>query len=199
MNDKKKDRNILLIALLVLLVVTTGAFIGTLARYVTSKTASDSAKVAKFGLNLPATLNLFSDSYSNVKADADGKKIIAPGTSGSYSFNVGGTSEVAYKVSANVTATYSDAWDGYEPLEFSLDGLTWTDLAEFKTNLSAALASETISPNTAYSSNQTIHWRWPFHVSTENDIKDTNVGMAAAEGAALNVTIRMEMTAAQVG
>ena len=198
MTKKQENKRKILIALLILSVVATGAYIGTIAKYVTSSTASDSAVVAKFGLNVPNTIQLFSDSYTNVKADVDGKKIVAPGTKGQYNFAVTGASEVAYRVSANITVLYSEEWDGYTPLEFSIDGTTWTTLEDFKVNLSNALASETISPGNVYSSTQKIYWRWPFHVSEEFDIKDTQMGIAAATETAPEVTVNINMIAAQV-
>ena len=198
MVEQKKNRKILFIVLLSLLVVLTSIFIGTLARYLTSGTITDGAEVAKFGLNVPTSIDLFSDSYTNVKADTSGKKIVAPGTAGEYTFNVSGTSEVAYKVSAKVSTTYSSDWNGYEPLEFSLDNLTWTNISDFETNLSAALGNKTLQPNEEYSSTQKIYWKWPFQVSTENDIKDTALGVKAAAGTALEATVKIEVTAAQV-
>ena len=195
----KKNKRILLVALLVLLVAITSIFIGTFAKYLQSRTVSDDAVVAKFGLDIPTTINLFSDSYTNVKADADGKKIIAPGTDGEYQFNVTGTSEVAYKVSADISIEYSDEWEDYAPLEFSLNGTTWTDdLTQFQDDLSTALASNTMSPNSTYTSTQTIHWRWPFYTSAANDLKDTAMGVKASEGPAPSVTVDIEVTAAQV-
>ena len=198
MTEMKKNKKMMLIALLALLVVASAAFIGTLARYVTSNEVSESADVAKFGLNIPNSINLFSDSYTNVKADVDGKKIIAPGTSGFYDFEVTGTSEVAYKVSADISLTYSEEWDDYDPLVFSVNGNTWTEFDLFKENLSSALASEIMAPNATYSTEQRIYWKWPFHVSTENDVKDTEMGLAAAEGTAPNVKVDILVTAAQI-
>ena len=198
MTETKKNRKATLILLLVLLVAITSAFVGTLAKYMTSETVSDDTVVAKFGLNIPNSIDLFSDSYSNVKSDTDGKMIIAPGTSGHYNFAVTGTSEVAYTVSADITVTYSEEWDDYEPLKFSINGDDWTDLEDFKGNLSTALASNTMAPNETYSNAQTIYWRWPFHVSPENDIKDTAMGRLAVGGTAPQVTVNIEVTAAQV-
>ena len=198
MTEKKKNKKFLLFVVLIILVAISGAIIGTFAKYITSEKVSDDAVVAKFGLDIPDTINLFSDSYTNVEADAEGKKIIAPGTSGQYKFVVTGTSEVAYKVESNIGITYSEEWDGYTPLEFSVDGNTWTNFTVFKTNLSNALESQVMAPNTEYASTQTIYWRWPFYTSAENDIKDTKAGIASAEGTAPEVTIDIEMTAKQV-
>ena len=196
--DKKKNRRSLLIVLLVLLVAVTSIFIGTLARYITSGEVSDDAVVAKFGFNTPATINLFSDSYTNVEADTEGKKVIAPGTEGQYQFNVTGTSEVAYQVSAEVAVEYSDEWAGYAPLQFSLNGNDWADFEAFQTNLSEAIASAVIQPNTPYASEQTIYWQWPFEVSQSGDTSDTAMGSLAASGTAPQVTVTIEVTAVQV-
>ena len=199
MAETKKNKKAVLITLLLLFVIATSALIGTLGKYVTSNTVSDGAVAAEFGLNIPNTINLFSDSYTNVQADAGGKKIIAPGTSGQYKFVVTGKSEVAYKVNAEISVTYSSEWNGYAPLEFSINGTDWTnDIEQFKASLSNALESETMAPNAEYASTQTIYWKWPFHVSAENDIKDTQMGMAAAEETAPSVSVTIEMTATQI-
>ena len=195
---KRKKKRFLIISLFVLLVAVISAFMGSFAGYILSSTISDNASVARFGLNIPNTVDLFADSYTNVKADTDGKKIIAPGTEGQYKFEVTGTSEVAYQVSAAVSLTYSAAWDGYEPLKFSINGTDWTDFDQFQTDLSNALSSTVMTPNTAYASTQTIYWKWPFTVSSAKDIQDTDMGTAAATGTAPTVALSIEVTAAQV-
>ena len=195
---KRKNKKLVLLVLLLLLVAVTGAFIQTLAKYVIVENVEDGAVVAEFGLNIPNTIDLFSDSYTNVEADAEGKKIIAPGTSGQYVFSVTGTSEVAYQISADVTVAYSDEWNGYAPLQFSIDNETWTTLTLFEENLAAALATNVMAPNAIYSNAQIIYWRWPFYVSSENDIRDTEMGAAAAAGNIPSVTVSIEVTAQQV-
>ena len=194
----KKNKRTLLAVLLVLLIVVTSAFIGSFAKYITSRTVSDSARVAKFGLGIPGTIDLFSDSYTNVQADTDGQKIIAPGTEGQYQFEVTGSSEVAYTVSANVSVVYSDEWDDYTPLLFSINGTTWTSFADFQTDLSTALASKTLEPNAAYTSTQTIYWKWPFHTSAGDDVKDSSMGYMASTATAASVTVELEVIATQV-
>ena len=131
-NDKRSKRRFLFILIVLLCVAITGTLIGTIAKYVTKQTVSDDAVSAKFGLGIPNTINLFSDSYTNVTSDTTGKKIIAPGTSGQYKFEVTGTSEVAYKVEAEISVVYSDEWEDYTPLEFSIDGETWTSFTDRK-------------------------------------------------------------------
>ena len=201
MQEKKRILRPGLALLLVLLVAITGSLIGTLARYVTSETASDAAAVARFGLGLPATIDLFSDSYPHVAADTAGKKVVAPGTAGQYAFEVSGTSEVAYSVSAAIEVEYSDHWGDYAPLEFSLKGESesWLDVEAFQIALSDALAAEVLAPNAAYSGAQTLYWRWPYFTTEDNDLKDTALGqLAAAEGEAPGVTVRIIVTATQI-
>ena len=197
MTEKKSNKTMIL-ALLVLVLIITGTFIATYAKYVTANTVDESAVVAKFGLNIPGTIDLFADSYTNVQSDTEDKKIIAPGTTGKYTFIVTGTSEVAYTVSADITVTYSEEWADYEPLQFSTDGDAWTTFEEFETKLRDALASDTLEPNKPYSGTQTIHWQWPYYVSPENDVKDTAMGALAADGTAPEVTIGLKVTATQV-
>ena len=198
MKKKKKQGNGLLFIIAFLFLAAMIAFVGTFASYITSRTVSDGAEVAKFGLNIPAAIQLFSDSYTNVQADADGKKIIAPGTDGQYTFKVSGTAEVAYTVSADVSLVYSAEWGEYRPLEFSIDGTVWTDFEQFGEDLSEALARVVMPANAVYDDSQTIYWRWPFSVSSGNDVKDTEIGALAAAGTAANVTVTIEVTAAQV-
>ena len=196
--NNKNNKKALILALFALLTVATLAFIGTMAKYMTATTATNEAVVAKFGLNVPNTIDLFKDSYTNVQADTQGKKIIAPGTQGSYDFEVTGMSEVAYKVEAEIAVVYSSLWGAYAPLEFSLNGTDWLKPEAFKTALAAALAREEMAPNESYSGEQTIHWRWPFYTNSEDDAKDSAMGQAAATGAAPKVTISVEITAVQI-
>ena len=81
-------------ALLVAVLLTTCAISGTFAKYVTSATSNDHARVAYWGFQSSNTLditNLFSDSYkdstgANVVKSADGDDVIAPGTTGTITF-----------------------------------------------------------------------------------------------------------------
>ena len=196
---KKKLRNrFFIVVILILLVAITSIFTGTLSKYIMTDEVSDEGAVAKFGLNLPNSINLFKDSYTNVSADETGKKIIAPGTEGFYAFNVEGSSEVAYVVSADISVTYSDEWEGYTPLLFSIDGDDWTSLEDFETNLSELLASTTIEPNAIYASTAKIYWQWPFTTTQENDKKDTKLGNLATTANVPTVTVDLVITAEQV-
>ena len=102
----KKNRMMRLASILLVLVLMTSSVVGgTFAKYTTSATSEDSARVANWGFERTNSMdltNLFLGSYDNV-ASNNGDDVIAPGTSGSTSFQFaydetnGTAPEVAYK------------------------------------------------------------------------------------------------------
>lgn len=108
----KKNRMMRLASgLLVAVLATTSMISGTYAKYVTKTTAADTARVAKWGVEVSATTALFEEKYAtddktgtfkfagDYSVDAnDDKDVIAPGTKGSMVFSVTGTPEVAVNV-----------------------------------------------------------------------------------------------------
>lgn len=85
--------------LLVLTLLSTCMISGTFAKYVTTATGSDSARVAKWGIKMDGDGKaLFADTYgATVKSD-NGDDVVAPGTNGSYIYSVFGTPETAYEI-----------------------------------------------------------------------------------------------------
>jgi hypothetical protein len=122
--------------LMVAVLMTTSAISGTFAKYITQTSASDSARVAKFGVTIGTAGSLFGESYQKHASDSGATsisntvestvKVVAPGTSsadvgdgGGLVFSATGTPEVAVKVSFSVdtdslkdivlpAATYTD-------------------------------------------------------------------------------------------
>jgi len=118
-------------ALLVLTLLTTSVIGGTFAKYTTTATANDTARVAKWGVVITASGSLYSDAYAkanvadgtgnlpaawsssgsadsiSVVADAENDNIVAPGTK-SYgnglSFGISGKPEVAVSVKTTIKA-----------------------------------------------------------------------------------------------
>lgn len=98
--------------LLVCVLASTCGISGTFAKYVTSAEATDTARVAKWGIELTVTGNgVFAKEYDT---DAERKtvvsageyKVVAPGTKSSengIAFSVSGTPEVAFKLTASLT------------------------------------------------------------------------------------------------
>lgn len=147
-NTQKKDnrKSIFVIALLLLLVAVIGFGGYTLSKYVTKKSESGSASVAKWGYTIEANANkLFGTKYtfdntnsvvtdSNAKltvaaSDATTNKV-APGTTGSMTFSVKGTAEVLAQLSISMTdvqdvkLVYKKGTDGaeteYAPVKWTL-------------------------------------------------------------------------------
>ena len=128
----KKNRMLRLAsALLILTLLTTSVIGGTFAKYVSTGSVSDTARVAKWGVEIKTSGTLYSDAYAVATAadnkgnlpiawvdtlSADGitvaateakQNIVAPGTK-SYAdglkFSIAGTPEVAVKLSATIKA-----------------------------------------------------------------------------------------------
>lgn len=103
-----KKRGMTLFALFALVAITSYLVSGTYAKYTYNFDTSDSARVAKWGVNKSFTVDLFKDSYideTNAVTDVDsndGDKVVAPGTAGLYAFDLDltddNTPETNYKI-----------------------------------------------------------------------------------------------------
>ena len=109
------------ILLLLCLCLVTSSFVGsTLAKYVTTANASDTARVAKFGVTVSTTGSLFDKYYVDaaggntpgstnmtVHSYNDSDTLVAPGTQNDtgMTFTVTGTPEVSVNVAFAVTVT----------------------------------------------------------------------------------------------
>lgn len=105
---KKNKMMRLASALLVLTLLTTCTISGTFAKYVTSGTATDKARVAKWGVVLTMEADsMFSNEYTGTGSaitvkSVDDKNVVAPGTASTGAtnakFSITGVPEVATKV-----------------------------------------------------------------------------------------------------
>ena len=103
----KKNRMMRLASvLLVCVLLTTSVISGTFAKYTTSVTSNDKARVAYWGFQSTNSMDitgLFSDTYTNVDS-VDGADVLAPGTGGSATFSFAWDEEVsAYGAPVAVT------------------------------------------------------------------------------------------------
>jgi len=192
--------------ILAILILITIAILGNIfAKYITTSTISDTARVAKWEIATPTTLDLFNTQYSNgdneVMVTGDDENVIAPGTSGTYTFQIVSGSEnteVAYTLAAEVNASYTGGWGDWNPngpLLFAFndkENLTLAGLAseitEYATNL------DIVAPNATIDA-KTISWSWPFYVNESQDLMDTVAGQSTA---APSVNIEIKITATQV-
>ncbi len=104
--------------LLVAVLLTTCVISGTFAKYVTSDSSSDSARVAKWGISITTSGNLFGLNYKDAiiadssdttitVASSDTTKVVAPGTKNEtgMTFTIGGKAEVDLQLNVAVEAT----------------------------------------------------------------------------------------------
>lgn len=196
--------------LLVAVLLTTSIISGTFAKYTSSATGNDTAKVAKWSFkvggtdiveNNTVTFNLFNtvkeekttDSETHIK-NTDGS-IIAPGTSGSFDIVLSNESEVTAKYAISFTETNTSN----VPIQYSTDGKSWTD--EINTlNIKADDAKTALGFNEGDKSTKiTVYWKWAYEagnpaVKEQSDTKDTALGK---DGSA-TVNVQANITATQV-
>ena len=186
-------------ALLVAVLLTTCAIAGTFAKYTTSVTGTDQARVAYWGFkseNASITINdLFKTSYDqHVNAPVD---VIAPGTTNSatfhfqfadndgilapevaYTLEVSTTgSSIANDIKANANIQWKldngewGTWDAMIAAIEALDGSTDGFATHAENTLPAAFEDEAM---------HTVYWRWIFSNGAEGDAADTAMGNKVA-------------------
>ena len=184
-------------ALLVAVLLTTCAISGTFAKYVSTSTGTDSARVALWKVELEDaaiadtfTFDLFNtvkdsnvtDNETDVKA-GEGETIIAPGTSGSFEINLENASEVNAEYDIAYTVTNEDDI----PVEFKIGEGEWTsDLA--------TLDATDVEFNMGATASVTVQWRWAYYVNETADAADTELGL---DGSA-TITVDADVTVTQV-
>jgi hypothetical protein len=217
MRTKEKNSLMRIAGAISTLVLVTMVVLGsTFAKYITEATATDGARVAKWGIAVDETnfVDLFTTSYTSAQGTTvnsnNGDNVIAPGTTGSLQFEITGTPEVAYKLSVDVSSAYTGAWGGWGvtppfngPLEFfySMNGgapVGPYSLNQITTEIETALNnSGVILPGNPANTDFGITWVWPFDgpAPAGRDEMDTEVGnMTTAPG----VTFEFDVTVVQV-
>lgn len=180
--------------LLVAVLLTTCAISSTFAKYTTgTKTDTESAHVAGWGLNLTAAYNgdLFTDVYgAGNEVNGNGTAVMAPGTSGEASFvsTVTKDDNVNLEVDAEITYTFdvqvNGFADSYCPVVVTINGTECeaTTGALLQSEIIAALETELAGDTlikagttdfTDYNRTVAISWNWAFE---GNDTKDTDLG-----------------------
>lgn len=186
--------------LLVAVMLTTCVISGTFAKYVTSDTGSDFARVAKWGVAIEADsfgmfemdyattdTATFTGTYSVSSAAGDRDDVLAPGTAGSFAnIAITGTPEVAVEVEIVATVAISENWkDGsdkyYCPVNITIGGTTlygnnYASAADFAAAIEAEIEgkSAVYAPNTNLDSiydNTNLDLAWSWAFST-GDIND---------------------------
>lgn len=223
MMKKKSGKTMRLAGLLLVLVLVTSCFVGgTFAKYVTSGTGTDTARVAKFGVTVTAGGTLFAEEYAkdnasvaatiakSVVSSKVGEKVVAPGTKGDMvKMALTGAPEVAVRVSYEATTMeLGDNWKDaagkyYCPLKITvgtdtLNGLDYTSADEFENAVKEKIAaySKNYVANTNLSGmgadSLAISWEWPFE-DTTTGAKQTNEKDTALGNATTPATITLSV------
>lgn len=173
----------------------------TLAKYTSSVTGTDTARVAKWSWSYAkdASNNVLIDLFNDTKVCeldvhdepwiepdlhvAQGKALVAPGTGGMFKLQVTNNSEVTGKVSFDFEVSGAQV-----PFEFKIDEGEWSDtLSDLSSENVAMGATKTV----------TIYWRWLYERGTTeaekeaNNKQDTELGIAS-ETVTVSVTINFE-------
>ncbi|MBO5735516.1 MAG: hypothetical protein J6S15_05390 [Clostridia bacterium] len=193
---KKNTMMRLASVLLIAVLMSTCAISGTFAKYVTSDTAQDSARVAKWGVTVNVEGESFARAYDgntvsfNTVVSNNDDDLLAPGTKGNMgSISVTGTPEVAVNIVVDVELELT-GWeiDGVEycPLVFTVGGteikidgvnITSVDALEAKVEeVFEALSAGEVAANTNLARSISGTWAWAFD---GDDVKDTALGNLA--------------------
>ena len=186
----KKNSTMRVAALLLALTLMTSCFVGgTFAKYVTGDDATDSARVAKWGVEVDVTAYAFSDAYKDeavtytvnedsaditVQADTKDTKVLAPGTKGVLgTVKLSGTPEVDVEVTFDVTKMDFANWvdkngDFYCPLIITIGG--------------SAVYGEGFTSADAFAAALTAL------IEDYSDYYHTNKNLATVDGANLTIT-----------
>lgn len=213
--------------MMVLVLMTSSVISGTFAKYVTEGSASDSARVAKFGVVATVTGDAFKTQYETTDTSytntaytvvsSNGDKLVAPGTNGTFGgVALTGTPEVAVRVSYEGSKVELKGWQlaggFYCPLTFNIngtaiDGLDYTSAAELENALLSAVTkgANDYAPLTDLSTiddlNGEYTWAWAFEGaadSLQTDGKDTELGNKAALGTINSVSFAVKVTVTQI-
>lgn len=186
-----KKHSALLRASGILLVLTLGTscFVGgTFAKYVSEADATDTARVAKWGVEVDVTGDAFNTNYNKDTTDGTApgitvsslEKVVAPGTFGTFGgVDISGSPEVAVNVTTVSDLKLGNNWtvDGgayYCPIVIDVNGvqlcgLDYGTAAEFETAVENAIntyISGNYDAGTDLSQenklNSEIKWRWAF-------------------------------------
>lgn len=201
--------------LLVATLLTTSVISGTFAKYTTSKSGTDTARVAKWGVEITANGETFAKSYEKddqataiANTVVSTENVVAPGTKGTMaSMKLTGKPEVAVKVSYEGTFALNDKWTVenkfYCPLTINVagteyKGTTYESAEAFATAVNNAIKgySKEYAAGTDLSTvagdSLAITWKWDY---AGDDTKDTALGNADEAG---TVTLAVKTTVTQI-
>lgn len=188
---KNKTMKMILITLLIAMIALV-LVSGTYAKYTSSASGSDTARVAKWSFNVGEndivakdtfTFDLFKTITDTDVVSANADKVIAPGTSGSFDLVLENKSETSAKYGITYTVTNTASI----PVQFSVNGKDWTD------NLANVVESDTDTKLDANNGRKTIkiQWKW---ACDGDDTTDVNLGKVGTA----KLIVQADVTATQI-
>lgn len=187
--------------LLVAVLLSTCAISGTFAKYITTSTGTDTARVAYWGFGATnVEFDLFRHNDSAVSGPKDDKDLLAPGTSNEASVSLAFTPngnidapEVAYTYSVTVSVSGdTSAFDDNPNFVWTFNRGEYSSFAALK---QAVDKQETLAAGQRPSvETYTIGWNWKFN-NDENNEKDNAMGNATNLA---NMTVTLRIEAAQL-
>jgi hypothetical protein len=174
MNQKK----IIAVLIVIAIGITSFSIRGTYAKYKSSVDLTDNTRVAVWNINTTQVVDLFKDSYEIDGVESiDGTKIIAPGTSGKYTFKIAGTAETNYTLEyeAEIEDTvkrlkyyFIEGSDDTDPDNILLE---YDDLETLVNEIGKNLFRNGIvyEPGEESEMEYTIRWEWPADEDNQKD------------------------------
>ena len=218
MQKTKKNWALRILSLVLMFtLVSTCLLSGTLAKYVTTGSGADTARVAKWGVEVTPGASMFQTEYatdSSAHSDiitlsvlaVDGEKVVAPGTSGdALSFSITGMPEVACEIVIDITGEgLNEYWVDetgapYEPIVWTLNGTAYASLDALIDEIETM--SNSYAPNVDLASiygDFTIGWVWDFYTDDASDEKDTFLGDQVAKGIIPTIDLSYAISVTQI-
>ena len=213
-----KNTNSRRITLILLsLVLVTSLFIGgSIARYITSTSSEDNARVAKWGFSEtaePVTMDLFKNEYklednTVVAKSNDDADIIAPGLNGVSKFKFVTSSvepEVMYEVKISIDdSEIADEIKNHPGIQWKVDNgnwVTWDEMVASLVSLSGdpsgtkVYAPGELHNNFKNTAEHTIAWQWV--MDSGYDEEDTRIGNLTTSGTPITAKIVVTVLARQ--
>lgn len=192
----KKNRTMRVAVLMLALALVTCCFVGsTFAKYTSTAGGSDSVKVAKWEIGVTDTTtpeatsvditgsnSITFDLFNTIKdtddsAETDVKAgLIAPGTQGSFSYEIANLSEV----NAKYSLTYAITNESNVPLQFRL-----SEDDEWTTNLASLNVSDQAIGMENGEAAVVVYWQWAYGdvADLKDDTDDTDLGILGQDEA----------------
>ena len=206
---RKNDNRLVKFTAFVLLltIIAVSLVSGTFAKYTSKANGSDTATVAKWSFNVTdsagtttdvagtevktLTFDIFSTLANETNVAKTDGTLIAPGTTGSFKFDV----ENASQVTAKYKVDYTIVNEKNVPLEFTTtpdDEDSWSsDIASINQafeNIAIGATDETT----------VIHWRWAFTDASDMETRDNADTALGVMGTLPTVTVTATISVEQV-